>query len=741
MSSGSAEWPTPKRQQNRQQAPEAEVSGAPAEAAAAAPVVAFPPAPPSARLATVAAQPAGPWLQQGHRPPISIVEAFGQLSEAPPGMLECLVAAGIADLQDVAGFTRAELVEVLCSPAPASTLTDVEQRVLDQLHGLATEHWKRTLRARAAEQTLRHVLPGPAASSKRPRRALPLPPSRRGRRAAAEEPGTPQAQTVKIAVSRVLTAITVTAGSASTYAAEFEAAERGGQLTKWMEAFAATIASRYEIGSLRAACNVWARWNAWVELQPPGTVDPLRPEALALRQFLVERGAGGRTAASGAASSFAWLRRAIGLHGLPLDSPIMEQFKGCEPGHTVQQRRALSLKAFQHLKVIASAGDSCVSLVAGLLLRGIVSGLRHAHFARTVPVPERSSHRMLAFHVSRGKSRNGEPFYIALPTHVAPDEPLILQVSVRLAQVLGPQYAAAVFMPDIHAGREGLSGACTLSARSMSYARYVWVLRAYLMLPPLRLDPQEAGQVTSYASRRFLPTAAELIGLSTEERASLGNWADSSSATGRAPREPMAVRYSDVRLEASCAVKRVVLAAVHYLLKLEPDATHARMSAMERHRQKLRNIVEEPRWGQHGEPGGEQPAIALGDLMDPPVETALLDPPGSGGSGTSTSSSDTSSSGEETTPAGGPASPTEAVAWIATPRPTGRLHLVAMEGDLISRTACNGRTLTEGYVSGASLSAAGDTGRTWCAGCLARAGPARAAAIIEAARRHVPELD
>ena len=56
--------------------------------------------------------------------------------------------------------------------------------------------------------------------------------------------------------------------------------------------------------------------------------------------------------------------------------------------------------------------------------------------------------------------------------------------------------------------------------------------------------------------------------LSIERRRDLGNWCDVvSEADGVRVTEPMAVRYSETRLEATATVKRLCLAAVVHLAK------------------------------------------------------------------------------------------------------------------------------------------------------------------------------
>ena len=65
-------------------------------------------------------------------------------------------------------------------------------------------------------------------------------------------------------------------------------------------------------------------------------------------------------------------------------------------------------------------------------------------------------------------------------------------------------------------------------------------------------------RVSTYSLRRFLPTVADRLRIPLDRRHDLGDWCD-TPLDGAAPvrHAPMAVRYSDARLESSADSRRV----------------------------------------------------------------------------------------------------------------------------------------------------------------------------------------
>ena len=91
----------------------------------------------------------------------------------------------------------------------------------------------------------------------------------------------------------------------------------------------------------------------------------------------------------------------------------------------------------------------------------------------------------------------------------------------------------------------------------MSYGKFMAMLRAVCTLPPLCLALEDCLKISTYALRRFLPTTADRLRIPLDRRSDLGDW------EGGRKKEPMAVRYSDARLESAAETRRVCLEAVH----------------------------------------------------------------------------------------------------------------------------------------------------------------------------------
>ena len=112
-----------------------------------------------------------------------------------------------------------------------------------------------------------------------------------------------------------------------------------------------------------------------------------------------------------------------------------------------------------------------------------------------------------------------------------------------------------VLLPDLKIGAKGLEGDCSFNEGQMSRNKFLDIA-AWL------LQDTEGSKVTGYTFRRFLPTAADALQFSVEKRQCLGNWVDTvAESSGHRTKEPMAVRYSQARLEGTAQLKRVCAAA------------------------------------------------------------------------------------------------------------------------------------------------------------------------------------
>ena len=124
-----------------------------------------------------------------------------------------------------------------------------------------------------------------------------------------------------------------------------------------------------------------------------------------------------------------------------------------------------------------------------------------------------------------------------------------------------------------------------------SYSRFQQFMRSVLRLPPLALSEDESDQYSTYSFRRFLPSVADSLNLSDTEKNCLGNWQDGQKL-------PLNVRYSAVRLESAASVRRLCLAAIHHLLKNDPEPSWLKLRGVLSHLPRLRDLVDSSSsWG------------------------------------------------------------------------------------------------------------------------------------------------
>ena len=208
------------------------------------------------------------------------------------------------------------------------------------------------------------------------------------------------------------------------------------------------------------------------------------------------------------------------------------------------QSHALSLPGYWAIGKSALGKDTGRSLVAGLLLRWLVSGLRHTHAVRAALCADRCSDRQQTWRISRGKTHQRAAFFVAIPTHLDSQTPFFHDLHTKLAHLLGEKNAAEYFLSEVAVG----PSSWTVRAEHMPIARAQLVLREALQNLGHK---SEANTATTYSLRRFLPTVGDSLQLTCSERSSSGNWTDHTSVGDASSRktEPMHIRYSDSRLE------------------------------------------------------------------------------------------------------------------------------------------------------------------------------------------------
>ena len=189
--------------------------------------------------------------------------------------------------------------------------------------------------------------------------------------------------------------------------------------TAWSRAFGDSLATRFEVGSLRSALNVIDRLQTWIDENVPFSHKRgwLQPTALEMRAFFTDAALRGKTAAKGLYNALSWCQRHLGLFLIPLDSPLVVQFAQAIPGHFVEQQDALPLVIWgQLLRHAADATRPSRRICALLIIRVIISGLRYAHAMRARRVRKESDERMEAWYIDKGKTAARAPFKVCTPT-------------------------------------------------------------------------------------------------------------------------------------------------------------------------------------------------------------------------------------------------------------------------------------------------------------------------------------
>jgi len=512
-----------------------------------------------------------------------------------------------------------------------------------------------------------------------------------------------------------LLAILMKDGRDGRHGLEIREAEDAGQGAEWGRRFAAALASRFDHRGMRHAAAVWARWSRWREEQPrrPGGKAEA-PMPLDLAVFLDDVAEKGPTAAWGVLVGLKWLLTHLGFEGLPLGSPLLVGHTAPGTRQVPKHAAELPIELWCHLRWLASQELGAVSLMAKIVIFLVASSLRLRHAQRLLWIEASCGARTLVAEVTRGKVRRGAPFRIGVPTHVAPDEPVLRELYDELMVSVGnPGY----LIPDIELHRQrGLCPEAKVVAKPMSYGKFMGCFRALLMAEPMELSFADAKEYASYSLRRKMPTVADRLRLSMEMRDELGNWREAIDQQGSKQRkasEPMAVRYSEAKLESAAQTRRLCLLAMSRVADTKAEDGETRRMATETNVM-LQKVLGAD-WG-----------IGLGDSDDDSSsaktsEGGAVSEAGSGhGQDSPATSGSSSLSGDETSDKGSAVSVSE-LEWILPKGPTSRLHLCRLEVDEQGARLpwCRGSAFKWGFQTGVGVMDAEGTGREWSPRCRA----------------------
>ena len=317
-----------------------------------------------------------------------------------------------------------------------------------------------------------------------------------------------------------------------------------------------------------------------------------------------------------------------------------------------------------------------------------------------------------ATHMHRGKGADRAGFKTATPTHVAPG--LKLDTFINDLKPEQEEFMNAL-LPDLKIGAKGLEGDCSFKEGRMSRDKF-------LDIASWLLQETESTKVTGYTFRRFLPTAADALQFSIDKRQCLGNWVDAvADSTGHKAREPMAVRYSQVRLENTAQLKRVCVAAVSHVhawtQKDQCLATWEQMSGCIKSLPTFEENTRRSRWGKCSPSQTSSTA--------PPAAQIEISSDEKSDSSSSSSTSSSSSSGDpDTEDDHQPPLPHPGlveVKWIAPTR-SKKVHVQRTQDVPLDEPSvmplCRARPYVTGYKSGMGMDAANKLGFAWCSKCL-----------------------
>ena len=587
--------------------------------------------------------------------------------------------------------------------------------------------------------------PAPIPEWKPPR----IPATKKARRASITEKELQKRQRAAKGLLRLVFAV----GAASKLSLEMGSDEAGKG--EWGEEFVQTLVGGdstpgHEHGTLQRALSTFTRWATWLRKQSEETYGgEFNPMPIAMARFFSHISKNGPTAASGAFKSFEFLVRHLRLCSLPLHAAIVARWKVQAAGHAPEQVMPLPTPAYGLLADLifgGSGGCSWETILAALIVRYLVSCLRYAHADRATRVPEQCTIRTEIWSISRGKAGDRHGYKVSCPTHCGPKQNYTLLLNDQLDQDLHDLESQHFLLPDVEIPRDGVKGKCRFLDARMPRGKMIAIAGALMgaALPTA---------LKTYMIRRFLPSVAGGIQLPLEDKRDLGNWQDCVQEQGSTARvsEPMCVRYSQTRLEASAAIKRLCLGLLNHMLSKVTNPTWDDVVRLTPSVGIMKSNIANANWGRNARDRLEHQAIPL---VVEDAESSI--------SGDSASSEDSESEaegaaenhegraeGNQSTPATPPKLPTmtaegddeegevtqeemEAVPWLIPGFGT-LIHVRRPEEQAKSGEGntplCRDGAFVYGYETGEGLANAGLPLRTWCKPCLRKLQPSMPALV------------
>ena len=318
----------------------------------------------------------------------------------------------------------------------------------------------------------------------------------------------------------------------------------------------------FDDAALAVKIKALQHFRGWLAQKDLSDTAWCAPSLSTIIEFLLDRAQAGKTTATSAYFAFQWWENHVGLPFKTTHKQV-SSFRAHDTDAEPHQKEPVEPGVVLRLKAYALGLE--VGLLRTLVLLVLLfaaSGLRFKHAQRSRFVEVRQG--CLVFQCRRGKRRQHgrrPGFTWAVHTGLTQDGSELAELESFLKQFPFADDAEDWYLvPAVVKGRAGVIGnSDQWQFAPMSQPSFESISATLLLQAGMSADA--ASRATTYTLRRFLPTIALRMLLSTEDRQAIGNWIDIPKAAGEADtRTPaiMSLRYADAKHLAAAHVKRFV---------------------------------------------------------------------------------------------------------------------------------------------------------------------------------------
>ena len=314
--------------------------------------------------------------------------------------------------------------------------------------------------------------------------------------------------------------------------------------------------------TLSRAVNTASRWAAWCE---QNGVSPWMPSALEVGLWLRSLRAKGPTAARGAFAALKWLQRHVGAP-FHTASEEVASYGVDAPEHEEIPASPMSVALWVLLEQVlgsANAGDP-FKLLSACWIFLLVGCVRFKHLQQSRLIECYADG--LEFLCAKGKARvrgAQRPFRWRMPRFGITGIDLFKVWSKLLRTAFEDLKGVGFVLPDFRPKRVPLERVTGLAEGPMP--RWKFTRLSTAMFKQLGVTYVHRGKPSAltYASRRVLPTLADIAGFRPREMLAIGAWMDSKrpSLQEMSWRLAMPLRYSDNKLALSQRLKSELIGA------------------------------------------------------------------------------------------------------------------------------------------------------------------------------------